>query len=478
MKFVSKIIRPLLSIIGILLIGMLVACWIAMVIALFLGIPFAGFIAPGSSLTTFLGSFNILFVVGIPLLMVVLFIMRVFLKSNFRPKWQFGLWAFWIINVISLSMIAMMTAKDFQYGNELGISEDSYDMTSDTLFVEMERSPFRDSWFHLGDEILISDEQLMARSIRVIFEKSPSGRLEVVQKNEARGGSLSESQRLSEAIGYSYRLEGNRLILPSHFTISKGDKWRAQRVLLHILVPEGMYVERNSDVARCISGVEEDRNYKFPWYRYNKHIWQMGPNGMIAPDYISDYKKEFNLHNFSKIRLEGDIKLKLKQGSRYEIVLNESDSQNEVEITKTDDRLNIYASDRYSETYELDITMPRLEELWVIQSDDIEIKDFELSDLRIVNEGNGNISVFAEVKNLDLHLTGSNEFDIRGEGDYLNAILTDDAQLDAEHFTVKKANLELDNGSLAKISATDTLWQKVIDSEIVSRGGPIVIEEN
>lgn len=457
---------------------MLVIFWIIMVVGLFVGLPFANFAAPGSTLTTFLGTFNILFVLGIPLLMLALFISRVFLRSNFRPKWQFGLWAFWVINLLSLSMISMMTVKDFQHSNELGIMDETYDINSDTLLVEMERSPYTDSWFNFGDEILISDNQLVARSIRVSFKKSPSNRLEIIQENEARGGSITESERLAAAIDYTCQLEGNKLILPSHFTVKRGDKWRAQEVRIQVLVPEGMYVDRNDEVSRKIYDVEEDREYKFPWYRQSSHLWQMGPNGMIAPEYVADYKKEFNISGFSKIRLEGDIKLRLKQGNHYKIVLNESDHQNEVDITQTDNRLNIYASDKYNETYELEITLPHLEELWIMQSDDVEIKDFKLDNLHIVNEGNGRINAFADIKNLDVQLTGDNEFDIRGEGDFLNAILSDNAELDAEHFTVKKANVELDNGSLAKVSATDTLWRKAIDSEIISRRAPMMIEKN
>ncbi|MEZ4932825.1 MAG: hypothetical protein R2788_11985 [Saprospiraceae bacterium] len=197
---IGKIFRPLLSIAGFIMIGMLVIFWIVIVVGLFVGLPFANFAAPGSTLTTFLGTFNILFVLGIPLLMLALFISRVFLRSNFRPKWQFGLWAFWVINLLSLSMISMMTVKDFQHSNELGIMDETYDINSDTLLVEMERSPYTDSWFNFGDEILISDNQLGCRSIQVSFKKSPSNRLKSFKKTEARGGSITESERLATAI--------------------------------------------------------------------------------------------------------------------------------------------------------------------------------------------------------------------------------------------------------------------------------------
>ena len=296
-------------------------------------------------------------------------------------------------------------------------------------------------------------------------------------KNEARGESLSQAKRLAQEIEYNYTLEGNKLILPSHFVIKKGEKYRNQEVFIIIKVPEGMYVQRNDDVSRNIYDVSVDDQHKFPWYRSSDQLWRMGPNGMIAPEYVADYKKEFNLYGFSKIRMEGDIKLTIKKGN-FKILLHESDSQNEVNISQSGDRLTIFAPDNYNETYELEITMPDLEELWVIQSDDIEIKEFELDNLHIVNEGNGRINAFADIKYFDVQLTGDNQLDIRGEGDYLNAILTDDAELDAEHFTVKKANLELDNGSLAKVAATDTLWQKVINSEVISRRAPVLIEKN
>ena len=445
-------------------------------VALFIGLPITSFVYPGSNLTAFLGTFNILFVLGIPLLMLVLFIMRIFLRSNFRPKWQFGLWVFWFINLISLLMIGLTTAKDFQHGEEMRISEQSFDIPSDTLYVEMERSPFDDSWFRIGDEFLISDDDLIAQSIRVVFEKSPSGQLEVVQKNESRGHSLAEAGRLAEAVDFTYRIEGNKLILPSNFILSKGNKWRAQMVRLNVQVPEGMYVKRNREVARNTSWVEKDDDYKFPWHRYNTQIWKMGPNGMIAPDYISDYKKEYNLRNFSSIRVDGNVTLDIRQGRSYKIELDKNDASGEIEIIRSGDRLDISTNTRSHESYRLEITMPKLNELWAIQSRDIEIRDFKMDSLHIVNEGEGDIKAFSDIKSLDLHLTGRNKLEIRGEGGYMNAILSNDADLDAEHFTVKNANMELNNRSTAIIFATDTLWQKVTDSRLTSRRDPVIVD--
>lgn len=430
-------------------------------------------------MTAVLGTFNILFVLGIPLMMIVFFILRVFLKSNFRPKWQFGLWIFWAINIVSLLMIGMNTAKDFQHGEERLISDNSFEIPSDTLLVEMEDSPFRNSWFRIGDDFLISDNDLVTKSIDVYFERSSSGRLEIVQKNESRGFSLTEAEELAGDVNYEYTLDGNRLILPSHFTIPEGDKWRVQEVKIYIRVPEGMYVERNRELSRNISWVEEDEQYSFPSYRRSHEMaWLMGAKGMVAPAYIADYKREYNLRGFSKIRVEGDFELNVKQGNRFYIRLGESNEQDRVEITKTGDRLNVYSNARPDDPFYLEITMPSLNELWAIESNDIDLKDFKQKQLNIVNEGEGDITVYADVQKLDVHLTGENELDIRGEGQFLEAILSDEASLDAEFFTVEKARIDLDNGSLARVSATDTLWRRVLDSELISRRDPVIIEKN
>ncbi len=447
-------------------------------VALFIGLPLTGFIYPESSATSALGSFNILMVIGIPLLTLIMLIMRLFLRSNFRPKWQFGLWAFWLINVICIAIIGVSTAKDFSHKSDANIGSTMYNLEPDTLFIEMENSPFEDTWFRIGDELIFSDDQLVSSNIHLYFRKSDSNKLEIEQKNYARGSSMSESQELAEMIEYNYQLDGNTLKLPSYFVVKNGEKWRTQNVRIYIKIPEGKYVIRNRDVRRSTQSIDYDDSYKFPYYGYND-IWQMGPNGMVAPEYISEYKKEFPFDKFSKIRVEGKIKLHLKQGKNYHIeMLRGADYYDEIQVNQADDRLNISTKADPNEVIMLSITLPNLEEVWAINSDDIEIRDFEQENLHIVNEGESQIKVFGDIENMDIHLTGDNSLDIRGEGNTLTAVLSDDAKLDAEHFTVQNANIELASESWAKVSATDTLWQKVIDSELISRRNPVVIDNN
>ncbi len=404
-------------------------------------------------------------------------IMRVFLRSHFRPKWQFGLWAFWFINVLSFALIGVSTAKDFSGTNDVSLGSSMYSVEPDTILIEMEESPFEDTWFQIGDEMIISDNQLIFKNIHIYIEKSESGQFEIIQKNSSRGNGLSESQELADAIDYTYQVDGNKLILPSYFIIKEGEKWRNQCVHLFLKIPEGKYLQRSKIVEEYIYRIDEDENYKFPSSWDNSQIWQMGTNGLIAPDYISEYKQEFPFDNFSKIRLEGNIRLNIKQGNRHHIdLVRGSDYFKDIKVSQADDRLNISTEIDPNEVIMIDITVPSLDEIWAINSDDIEIRDFKLENLHIVNEGYAQIKVFADIENLNVQLTGDNELDVRGIGNTLTAILSDDAELDAEHFTVKNATIELANESLAKVSATDTLRQKIDQSELISRHNPVVIE--
>ena len=435
------------------------------------------FLLQGPGWVAALSALNLLMVVGIPLLMVMLLIMRIFMRSKFHPRWQAGLWAFWLINLISLSLIGVTTAKEFQFQKQVKVSEQSFDIPSDTLIVEMQNSPFNNSWFHLSDELMVSDDHLLARSIRVIFEKSPSGRLRIIQQNEARGRGLASATRLASETDYQWQLNGNRLLLPSHFIIPSHSKWRAQEIFLHILIPEGMYVKRNSRLSGRISFVQTDKAHKFPLTWDNHEIWRMAPDGMIAPDYSANHNKDFNFKGFSKIRLNGNIRLTIRQGQHFNVMVKDPGPGDEMKIDRTGDRLNIIMPDDLHQTRSVIITMPRLDELWVLHSDNIEINDFELERLHLVNEGRGKINVFADIQQLHVHLTGGNKLELRGQGTNLQATLSEGAKLDAEHFTVNKANMELFSSSWAKVSAADTLWQKVSDSELLLMNSPVVVDK-
>ncbi|MCB0522803.1 MAG: DUF2807 domain-containing protein [Saprospiraceae bacterium] len=473
-----KIIKPIAFIIGIMLVAWLALIWLAAVGGLFWGLPFSSFLLPETPFLTTMGVINILVFIGIPILMLILTVMRIFMRTHFKPRWAVGLWVFWLVNLVSLMFVGMSTIKEFSTGGTSNVGSNILQPGADTLFIEMDNSQYDNVLFRMGDELAMSGDKLIDGDINLRIEKAEGGKYELIQSHASRGSSMEETEQLANAIDYQYKMEGNRLVLPSNFIIPRGEKWRGQKVNFTLKVPVGKWVKVNENARRIVRDIEQDASHRFPWW-HEDYFWQMGPEGMVAPAYVEASQKDYSYRDFSKIRVEGGVKLNIRQGNDYRVLLDRSeDYEGEVEVSQSGDRLSISTASSTDEPVVFEITMPGIQELWAINSGDISLYDFNLGQLRIVNEGEAQIKAFVEVDNLTAELTGDNELDLRGKGKTLRAILSDDARLDAEHFTVGTADMHVMNNSWAKVSATDTLRQVVEEgSELVSKRSPVVINQ-
>ncbi len=470
-----KVIRPIGFIIGVALVALLVLFWVFSVGGLFIGLPFGSFLLPGSSFITTLGVVNLLIFLGVPLLMLALGVMRLFMRTNFKPRWTAGLWLFWALNLVSLVFVGTKTMRQFAHGADVGLGANTANFApTDTLFIDFEKNPYDDSFMRFGGDLYISDNKLISENIRVRVEKSESNKLEVFQSNYSRGEGMEEGQQLANKIAYQYRIEGNRLVLPRFFEIPKGEKWRGQRVNLTIKVPEGKWVQHGNEVNWDDLDLQVDEQYPFPYWE-SQYAWKMGPNGLFNPEYAKEQAdkeaRDLTLSNFSKIKLEGNIRLNIRQAGEFSFKFTEGGDQNDkVDISQQGDQLFISTKQELDGVVVLEITTPNLTELYLVNSDDVALTDFDLASFRLVNEGEGNVKFKANVNNLDVQLSGDNELELSGNCNHLKAVLDNEARLDAEQFSVRVADITASNDSWVKISATDTLLQHFDESsDLVSK---------
>ncbi len=425
-------------------------------------------------LLTTLSVINVLVLVGIPVLMLIMMVMRVFMRTNFKPKWAAGLWAFWLLNVVSLMFLGFSTSKQFSTGGDFSFEPNTELGTPDTLFVEMEKNPYRDVFIKLGDELTISENKLISSNIRYNFEKSKTGRFEIAQKNYARGESLSAAQELAEDISFTYRLDENRLIVPAYFVIPNGKKWRNQRVVLTIKVPEGKWVMLDNRTKRRTWDIETDAKYEFQRWDFTRNAWQMGPDGMTCPAFIEQNKKELSYQDFSKIRIDGDVALRVEYGERYEVRLVGGNNDN-IEFVHRDEVLKIHAHHSVA----VEIVMPVLEDLQIFSSSsDIVLHGFKLDNLSIMRDDGGLIVADIDADSLTVHLWDGSRLKLSGTGNYLKATVEDNAELDATSYPLRKADVSAARSSKVALVASDTLLQKVDESSRVSsKFNPVIIQQ-
>lgn len=481
LEILVKIIRPVGFVIGVALVTMLVLFWVFSVIGLFFGLPFSSFLYPSSPFLTALGMANVLIFIGVPLLMLVLGVMRLFMRTNFKPKWTAGLWLFWALNLVSLIGISMKTMRDFSHGADFGLGANTTAFApTDTLTIDFEKNPYEESFMRFGNDLYISDDKLISENIRIRIEKAEGSQIEVIQNNYSRGRGLAESQQLGSKIAFQYRIEGNRLVVPSFFEIPKGEKWRGQCVNLTVKVPEGKWVKTNNLHNWNHLDLQVDEQYAFPWWE-NEYAWKMGKEGLVNPEFAKKHEeKALNLSfsNFTKIRLEGEIKLDIRQAGEYSVKFAEGEDEREsVEFRQDGDMLVISGSPDGKVL--LNITAPNLTELWLQNTENVTLHDFDLANFRLVNEGEGKVKFSANVNNLEIQLNGDNSLELAGNCNHLKAMLDQNARMDAEHLSVRVADVTANNDSWVKLSAVDTLLQHFDESSnLVSKlKTPVVIEQ-
>lgn len=478
---IFKIFRPIGFIIGVALVAMLVVTWISTVGGLFMGLPFAAFLLPGSTALTTLGAINVLIFLGVPLLMLAMGVMRLFMRTNFKPRWTAGLWLFWALNMISLSFVVTRTVKDFGHGNDISLGANPDAMNADTIYIDFEKNPYDDSFVQLGGDIFVADNKLISENIHVRVERSETGKFEIYQNHYSRGDGIIEAQQLASKVPYQYRIEGNRLVLPGYFEIQKGEKWRAQRVNLTVKVPDGKWVSSKVGHNWSKYDLQVDEKFSFPWWE-DGYAWLMGKDGLYNPLYAKEHEeKERNMDfsGFTKINVDADVVLDIKQGGEYSVKFADgTSSADAIDISQQGDQLFISMNGDVDGKIEMEITAPNLTHLSVSSADKVNIHDFDFAEFSINNSSEANIYLKANLNKLNVALSGENKLELTGNCNYLTASLDSEARLDAELFSVRVADVTAANDSWVKVTPSDTLHQQIDEtSSLVSKSKTTVVVE-
>jgi len=494
-RTVLNIWKPIFFIVGLALIIAFAIGWIASLIGVFLGFPFLNFILQGNSaFNAGIVSLNILFVIGIPLVAMILTVLRIFMGSHIKPVWKTGLWAFFAANVICLFANVMFTVKDFEHSSEIKQAIKTGFVKGDTLSIDFLANPYEDAWVTM-DDIKISGDKLIDESIFLYIEQSDNDEFQLEQRSFSRGGSLDASFKMAENVEYEFEIKDDRLILPSHFAIQQPNKFRGQSINLYLKVPEGKYIKYQHRANEAIKEMAVDASKDHPDYGRYAHwwheeddvpqVWQMGGKGFISPDYLTKNKSNstFDYKDFSVLTIEGDMKVTVEKGDEFSISMEGRNANlKNVEAVQFGETLDFqYNNDRHhhhGKVVHLYVTMPYLEKIAVENTQDVRIQGFVQDKMTISSEmRDAEIKAFVEVENLTIRQTKYHQLDLRGKGKYLNLSMDENADIDAEHYTVSVADVKAVNRNGLKLTVTDTLRKDVSPgSDLSLDGNPLVIE--
>ena len=464
--FVLQIWKPLFFIVGLALIIAFAVVWIASIVGIFYGFPFLNHLWPDSQAYQILFPLNVLFLIGIPLVSLILMVMRLFFRSSITPRWRTGLWLFWGLNVMGFFFLLSSTARQFQVGQEVLLDEQVLP-DADTLVLAVREYAKDDPFIHF-DELRFSGDALISSEVKIDIVKGEGEEFRLRQVNRARGFSEEEAAELARGLVLPVKVETGRVEVPGWFRLEKAEKWRDQEVHFVLSVPPGKFVRLEGKTPAYIGRLERKPDVRHPRLyssmRWEHRLWLMDEEGLFCPNYVAetqDEERELKTDAFTRLRLEGPIKVYVNRADYHAVrVEGRPVYTNRLEQTQTGDVLHFTLDVKHTtEPVRVRVFTPHLRELTAENTDDIRIEGFREGSMTIINDGRGDIRATIEVDTLLADLTGRHELDLRGSGRYLQARLENKARLDGDRFDVRNAEVHLSDYAYAKLAVSDTLRQ-------------------
>jgi len=401
-----------------------------------------------------------------------------------EKHWRIGMVGFWAANLLSLVFLGSTLARDFSAGSEITKTINLSPLSADTIKISVSNNPY-EHVMYFAEEFQITDQQLINYHIHLDLEKADEGQeeFELIQRNYSRGANLNEANGLAQDLEYPVLIDESGISFAQNFAIKKGEKWRYQNIHLTLKVPEGKAVQlenNNGDLNDLLWHVSVNDPNDFNIWHNRNQIWEMGEEGLACVSCISD-KDELSYQDFSKLKIDGKMKVNVARGDKYSVSINGRKHYTEqVDVLQMEETL-IVSTDlkRTSSPIRLFITMPNLKAITTENTDEIKIEGFKEPLLSMNNKGRYEVKAYIDVDSLLLTQEGRNEVDIRGNCNYLNANLKERAKLDAEKVSIREVDISAIRASKASLAVIETVRQQSDqNSKITVEGDPeIVIQQ-
>ncbi|NRB51986.1 MAG: PspC domain-containing protein [Saprospiraceae bacterium] len=472
---ILAIAKPILFLMAIGILIALLVTWIISVVGIFFGMPFAERVLPGQGLLSSLAVFNLMFLIGIPMLSIALGAFRLVFGTRMSKRWGIGLSAFWGLNMVSFFALASMVGREFS--TDVGVSQNMNPglMQGDTVHLVLSPTHYdNDGTFY--DQLEEVEQEIFGAEVSLAIKKSDKGIFELQQKVFARGRDQGDANLLASQLNVPLKIEGNKITFPNRFPVPKDQKWRNQRVKLTLLVPEKSFVQIDRKMGRILSSVDLENGRVNPWREPN-NAWEMRAEGLscISCEKVEEeaVDQRLSVKDFKKLRLEGEMKVMIDRADRYTIRLSGPAKYTDLlKINQAGDHLTIQSPvERPDAPIRLFITLPELEAIEALNTDDVRINGFQQSFMQLYTQGKFEVKTYLELDSLLVQQNQGNKLDINGRYGYLDAQLQTSARLDAGKASLNTARINLQGDSHAKLAYVESLQRRKDDSSSIRLEG-------
>ena len=467
LRFIAKFGVLIIMLVGFALFIALAVSWVAGIWSLVAAAPYIDYFSPYSNATTWLGFTNLFFLLGIPIVTLVLVFARVLFKVS-TPGWLRGsLGVFWGINLVSFIFLVAAAAKEYRNTGTVTSNVDLSGVRSDTLRVEGIRltgdSDYEDLWFNPeNDGVRIGENNLeVSGPIEVRVRTSSSGAFRCVQTVKAQGTSSLNAQENASEARFTVSTEGNTLRIPTSYSIPRGKKWRVQRIRIDIEVPEGKSIVFDENIYGYSAADlddyadENDENYIS---HEPERMFRMTADGLICTNCpeLGDRNYRSN-RNYEKFIFEGGIQGEIRQGNNFRVEIEgfETDKNNIQKIQSGDKITFTTNGKKLNGPVHVLIETPTFTSLHADNSGEIVIRGFDEGEASITAKGSSIIKAYIDSRSLDINLSGNAALDLTGKGDEMDVNLTDASVLESTNWRANRGEIYTSESAKARVFLKD-----------------------
>jgi phage shock protein PspC (stress-responsive transcriptional regulator) len=262
--FILTIFRIFAKFLGVILI----MAGLTILVLLFIGVftlgtsvsmnfPWQSFVEAGNLTDYPVWAFGLLmfFAVGIPFFFLTLLGFKL-LAPNMNSIGniaKYTLLALWLIAVSVAASIGITQLSAFAINGRTVQKETINIKPADTLLIKFKHNDYFAKDVNDRNDFMITKDSsgndiIYSTNVHIKIEKSDEKYAYIQIDKEAKGKSLTEAKKRSEAIRYGYKFIGNHLILDNYLLTDAKNKFRDQEIEITLYLPEGILFKTDSSV--------------------------------------------------------------------------------------------------------------------------------------------------------------------------------------------------------------------------------------
>jgi phage shock protein PspC (stress-responsive transcriptional regulator) len=303
--FIMTVFKVFAKFLGVLLI----MTGLTILVLLFIGVftlgtsvsmdfPWQSFVEAGNLTDYPIWAFGLLMflAIGIPFFFLTLLGFKL-LAPNMNSIGNIGkytLLAIWLIAVSIAISIGIKQATAFAVSGRTVQKETINLQPTDTLLIKFKHNDYFAKDVNDRNEFLVTQDSLdndiiYSNNVHIKIEKSGEKYAYVQIEKEAKGKSLTEAKKRSEAIRYGYKIIGNQLILDNYLITESKNKFRNQEIEIILYLPEGTIFKTDSSVQNYDWSNDDFFNLHYSSDKYIYKVEESKVKCLDCPDDENDH---------------------------------------------------------------------------------------------------------------------------------------------------------------------------------------------